>query len=98
MILQPVESSNIQAVGYEPDDQLLAIQFRSGDIYAYSDVPKSIYTDLMGAESKGKYFSRYIRHTYAWEKNPALLLETIRLTVQVHTTVDTVLVGEEAIP
>jgi hypothetical protein len=88
-MLGPVQSSNILGIGYEPGEQVLAVQFRSGDLYTYSGVPAEVYQDFLGAESKGKYFYRFIRPSYSWEKNPAQLAETVRLEVTVETTIET---------
>ena len=40
---------------------LLEIQFNSGTLYQYLNVPKEIYDELLAAPSKGKYFWQYIR-------------------------------------
>jgi len=51
----PVESSNLEAVGYDPNNGLLEIEFKNGRVYEYYEVPEYIYDELMSAESKGKY-------------------------------------------
>jgi hypothetical protein len=66
--LQPVESSNIAAVGYDADAQTLAIQYRSGGVYHYAGVPAETHADLMGAESIGKFIGTSIRGRYEFEK------------------------------
>ena len=40
---------------------LMEIQFNSGTLYQYLNVPKEIYDGLLAAPSKGKYFWQYIR-------------------------------------
>lgn len=62
MLMQPVTSSNIAAIGYEKGT--LHIRFRSGNIYAYYHVPESIYNNLMAASSHGKYFHANIKGKY----------------------------------
>jgi hypothetical protein len=66
--LQPVESSNIAAVGYDEDAEVLYIEFKSGTTYTYEDVPYYIYEELLGAESIGSYFHKNIRTTYEYNK------------------------------
>ena len=66
MNLTPVSSSNLAAVGYE--NHTLYIAFHSGGLYAYSNVPESVYQELMAASSHGKYFHAYIRNVYPYRK------------------------------
>ncbi len=65
---QPVESSNLQSVGYENSTNTLEIEFKNGGIYQYFDVPESEYKALMSAESHGKYFIANIRDKYRCQK------------------------------
>lgn len=70
-----VESSNIHSVGYE--NPVLHIVFKdkqgnAGAKYGYRPITEEAYRDFMAAESKGKYFSMYIRN------NP--LIEWIKLS------------------
>lgn len=62
MNMQPVESSNLSAAGYDATTKKLRIQFKNGSIYEYSDVAKQTYDGLLSAESAGKYFTAYIRN------------------------------------
>lgn len=66
MRLTFVESSLIQAVGYEAERRLLEIAFTSGRVYWYADVPREIYDGLLAAQSKGEYFLAHIRDVYAY--------------------------------
>lgn len=68
MELINVTSKNLHSVGYRLEDSLLLIQFHSGAAYEYYDVPEQVYTDLIQATSKGKYFSTYIKNTYKCKK------------------------------
>ena len=65
---QPVSSSNILSIGYEPESQTLEVEFHSGRIYEYYRVPESVYNALMSASSQGSYFYRHIRDRYDWSK------------------------------
>jgi hypothetical protein len=56
-----VISSDIKSVGYELTEELLEIEFHSGGIYQYSNVPPAIHYGLMNAVSHGTYFNRYIK-------------------------------------
>ena len=58
---EPVQSSNLWSVGYDPDSQTLEIEFKGGHVYQYFGVPESLYFDLMNAGSKGSFFHHHIR-------------------------------------
>ena len=66
MNLIPVYSSNISSIGYEHGT--LYVRFHSGQLYAYSVVPESVYNNLMNAGSKGKYFEAHIKNNYRYVK------------------------------
>lgn len=61
---QPVSSSNISSVGYDPGSLVLEIEFHGGRLYQYSRVPEIIHSGLMSAISKGTFFHEHIRDTY----------------------------------
>jgi hypothetical protein len=62
---QDVESTVIQSTGYS---MVLEIEFQSGRVYQYYDVPVSIFLEFMNAESKGKYFNAHIRNQYKYRE------------------------------
>jgi hypothetical protein len=64
----PVESSNISSVGYDPDKEILEIEFSRGDVYHYFKVPESAYRRFMAAHSKGRYFRDHIDEFYDQRK------------------------------
>jgi len=64
--LQPVESRQLHAIGYDPETQTLAIRFKSWkgeptSLYHYSNVSQADYDALMAAESKGGHFNAHIK-------------------------------------
>ena len=56
-----VSSSNIMSIGYDPDNMVLEVEFKTGAVYRYYDVPQSVYDGLMSADSHGKYLDVYIQ-------------------------------------
>lgn len=67
--LLPVQSSNLKAIGYDHATQTMAVQFLNGNIYHYEAVPQSVYDNLMADESKGSFFSKFVRgkfDSYIW--------------------------------
>jgi hypothetical protein len=63
-----VESTTMKSVGYAARERILEIEFDSGAIYQYLDVPAKIHASLMRAESKGRYFNDEIREIYPYEQ------------------------------
>jgi hypothetical protein len=59
-----VESSCVRAVGYDPAEQLLEIEFTNWLVYDYLSVPPAVHRGLMRADSHGRYFNRRIRDHY----------------------------------
>ena len=66
MEMIPVESSNLKSVGYEPASKTLRIQFNTGTVYDYYNVPEQVFQNLLNAESKGRYFHAAIRMAYRY--------------------------------
>lgn len=60
MDLMPVRSTNIHAIGYDAPSQTLAVQFKSGDVYQYSNVDAQTYQKLMSGDI-GRYFAEIIK-------------------------------------
>lgn len=64
---QPVESSQIAAVGYDGATNVLVVEFRSKEptepntLYAYQNVSRELYADLKTAPSVGKFFHAEIK-------------------------------------
>jgi hypothetical protein len=59
-----VDSSVIATIGYDPRRCLLEVEFLTGKIYAYSDVPPAAHDALLAAESIGRHFNLAIRDEY----------------------------------
>ncbi len=65
---QPVQSSNLRSVGYDPASQALEVEFQDGSVYQYSGVPASEYSGLMAASSKGSYLHEHIKDRYPYRR------------------------------
>ncbi len=76
--LKRVKSSQIAAIGYDPETKTLAVQFKpraaTGEtpvpVYHYGDVSQQCADDFRGAESIGTYFGLHIK-PLAFKKYPA---------------------------
>ena len=58
---EPVDSDALRSIGYDVDRQVLEIEFASGTVYRYFDVPEALYVDLMTAKSHGEFFTAHVR-------------------------------------
>jgi hypothetical protein len=66
---QPVSSSSVTSVGYDSSTSTLEIEFNSGSIYQYLNVPSSVHSGLMNAPSHGQYFDAYVKKAgYAYRQ------------------------------
>jgi len=64
----PVTSTNIRSIGYDQTSSTLEVEFTSGDIYQYFNVPESLFTGLMMAASKGSFLNDHIRYSYRYQR------------------------------
>lgn len=66
VLMVPVESSNVEAVGHLGGD--LHVKFRGGNHYVYAAVPRGLYVAMLGAESVGKFHARHIKDKFEHRK------------------------------
>lgn len=52
--LNPVLSSNIKGIGYEPNLQYMSVLFNGGSKYLYLNVEPEIYSAITNSDSIGK--------------------------------------------
>ena len=50
---EPVESTTMRSVGYEPKSRILEIEFESEEVYQYLAVPGAVAEALCGRSPKG---------------------------------------------
>jgi hypothetical protein len=62
-----VKSSQIASVGYDPDKRILEIEFKTGKVYQYFEVPADVYAELILAPSTGRQFNQSIKGSYRYE-------------------------------
>jgi hypothetical protein len=65
-----VQSSSIRSVGYDSKKLILEIEFNSGRIYQYFDVPRSQFKKLCDSTSKGQFFNTSIKGNYPHAQLP----------------------------
>ena len=63
-----VSSTNIKSVGYDEQNKILEVEFKSGWVYQYYSVPLEIYDALMNAPSHGRYFHQFIKDKFSTKR------------------------------
>ncbi len=53
------------SAGYDPTSRILEIEFATGAVYQYVDVPIDVYEEMLDAPSQGQFFHGRIRGTFA---------------------------------
>lgn len=65
---QPVSSSNIASIGYDPSAQVLEVEFNDGAVYQYMNVPQVVHDGIMAAASHGSYLNAHIKGQYPYQR------------------------------
>jgi hypothetical protein len=61
IVRQPVHSHALAAVGYSKRLHALEVEFVSGAVYRYSNVPPQLYRDFLSAASKAQFYDANVR-------------------------------------
>lgn len=67
--LIPVESSNLAAIGYDPQIKSLYVKFNNGSLYEYKNVEQEAFDALEKSPSKGQHLNSVIKpYGYFYER------------------------------
>lgn len=58
---QLVNSSAIRSAGYDAHNHVLEVEFTSGGVYRYHNVPEAEFRSMMSAPSVGGFFHQRIK-------------------------------------
>jgi len=61
-------STSIEKIGYGEANATLEIQFHSGGRYRYQRVPRTLFEQMVEADSIGKFYHQNIKGKFASEK------------------------------
>jgi hypothetical protein len=69
----PVVSSNVASVGWEATSEnaesgTLEVEFKSGHIYRYADVPRYVADEVRYASSVGRTLNQSVKGQYSEER------------------------------
>ncbi|MEK7473447.1 MAG: KTSC domain-containing protein [Patescibacteria group bacterium] len=63
-----VNSTNITSIGYDAPSSVLEVEFTSGEVYQYFNVPEYLYQQFVNAPSHGQFLNEHIRYQYRYQK------------------------------
>jgi hypothetical protein len=58
---ETVQSRMIASFGYEAETSTLEVEFNSGAVWQYYEVPENVYYDMKNSDSFGKFFRANIK-------------------------------------
>ena len=64
----PVDSSNIESVGYDEQTETVYVRFLNSSVYIYKGVSLSEFENLNNAPSVGSYLHRNYKNVYPYER------------------------------
>jgi KTSC domain len=59
-----VVSVGIRSIGYSKRLHILEIEFVNGAVYRYRQVARSVYQELLTADSKARYYDKNVKGRY----------------------------------
>ncbi len=64
--MQIVDSSNVEAVGYDAEAREIYVRFLGGRTYVYGEADERTFEELRSADSVGSYLNRVLKpgHPY----------------------------------
>jgi KTSC domain len=62
----PLASSSVVSAGYDEVTRVLEIEFTSGRIYQFEEVPRGVFDWLLRTPNKGSYVARMINNSYRY--------------------------------
>jgi hypothetical protein len=63
-----VDSSSARSIGYDASTRELDVEFHSGAVYRYFEVPPRAYAAILAAPSIGRHLNTYVRDSYRFER------------------------------
>lgn len=63
-VVKSVESSMANSIGYDPEHNVLQLEFNSGVVYQYEGIEAETWQALQSSSSVGKFYNQKIKGTY----------------------------------
>ncbi len=71
MTRKRVVSSNIRAIGYDPIERILEVEFVNSGVYRYRNVAVTDHVMLVTSKSIGRHFGQHIKGKFEFERIPS---------------------------
>jgi hypothetical protein len=68
IIRDTIASSNLVSAGYDATSETLELEFQSGAVYQYYNVPPGVYEALRSAPSAGQFFAYQIKNQFPFSR------------------------------
>ena len=68
MLGAAVNGRDIAAIGFDPRESVLEVQFGTGSVYQYFGVAWPVWEALMAAPLRGRAFSQLVRDQYQYQQ------------------------------
>ena len=62
------DSSFINEISYEYNSNILIVKMKGERAYKYFNVSRNIFNEFKKAESKGRFFNKYIKNHYGYKR------------------------------
>lgn len=72
MTCTPLKSTSIKSVGYSRTSKTLEVEFPSGAVYEYYNVPEEFFHELCNHANPGKFMSLNIKGNFDYSKLPVI--------------------------
>jgi hypothetical protein len=72
-----LRSSWISAAAYDPSVSNVELELLSGEVYVYKNVPRSVFEDLLGADSPGRFVHGVLRGYAHYSKRASVARPTL---------------------
>jgi hypothetical protein len=57
----PISSSHLSSIGHDAESGTLEVEFKNGQVYSYTNVPRSAFHQILALPSSGAAFHRIIK-------------------------------------
>ena len=64
----PLESKAVLSAGYDPDACVLEVEFPSGEIYQYLEVPAEVHAWFLRVPAQGAFLNRFVKDRYEFRR------------------------------
>ena len=65
---QAVSSSNVKSMAYDPEREIMMVNFHHGGSYFYYDVPPDVFNRVRGADSVGRSLYNNVKDQYDYRR------------------------------